>query len=144
MSRRHVLPTVLLAVFMVLTSCSRVQQVAGMVQDLQKVRAELAKTLGFNEITVNLMNDRFLNIAVMNSPWNDLPADQKSVKALEIARLAYSSFPSRSALSSVSVTFGVQRTYLGVVNYSDSRDSFRFEAPKLTAESPASSPVAVH
>jgi hypothetical protein len=144
MQRRPALQTVLLAVLVVLASCSGVHQVLGTLQDLQKVQGELEKALGYNEIRVNLNNSHFLNIAVVNSPWRELPADQKNAKAVEIARLAYGSYPSRSALSAVSVTFAVHRTYVGFFNYDDSGDSYGFEIPQLTAESPTSPAVAAH
>ena len=117
----------------------------GTLQDLVKVQAELSKSLGHDQIRVNITNGRFLNIALVNSAWKDLPADQKHAKAIEIARLAYRSYPSRSALTAVSVTFAIHRTYLGFFNYDDTRDCFGFELPQLTAESSASNPtLAVH
>jgi hypothetical protein len=138
------MPTGLLAILVVLASCGGVHQVMGALQDLQKVQAELAKTLGSNEISINLLNGSVLSIAVVNSPWKDLPAAEKKAKALAIARLAYSSFPSRSALTAVSVSFAIHQTYLGIFNYNDSRDSFGFGIAQLTAESPTSNSIAVH
>jgi hypothetical protein len=117
----------------------------GTLNDVLKVQAELSKSLGYDQIRVNITNGHFLNIALVNSPWKDLPADQKNAKALEIARLAYRIYPSQSDLMAVSVTFAVHRTYLGVFNYDDSRDSFGFEIPQLVAASQTSSPtLAVH
>ena len=144
MQRRHALPNGLIVVLMLLGSCGGVHQVVGALQDLQKVQAELAKTLGYNEISINLLNGSVLSIAVVNSPWKDLPAAEKKAKALAIARLAYNSFPSRSALTAVNVSFAVHQTYFGIFNYNDSRDSYGFASAQLTAESPTSSPIAVH
>ena len=141
MQRHYALRTALFSVLVLLVSCSGVHQLVGTLQDLQRVQAELTKTLGYNEVRVNLNNGHFLNIAVVNSPWKDLPAGQKNAKAIEIARLAYASYPSRSALQAVSVTFAIHRTYLGFFNYDDTRDSFGFEVPQLTAESLTSSPT---
>jgi hypothetical protein len=117
-----------------LVSCSGVHEMAATLQDLQKVQRDLAKELGNNEIRVNLNNGRFLSIGVVNSPLRALPADQRNAKALELARIAYNSYPSRSALNSISVTFASHRSYLGVFTYDDYRDAFSFEASQLTSE----------
>jgi hypothetical protein len=129
--RRAFTLAILVFTTVVLVSCSGVHQVVSTLQDLQKVQAELAKTLGQDAIRVNL-NNGSLNIALVNSPLKELPADQKRAKALEIARLAYRSDPSRSTLSAVSVAFAVHRTYLGFFNYDNSTDSFGFEIAQLT------------
>jgi hypothetical protein len=106
----------------------------GTLRDLQKVQRDLAKALGDNEIRVNLSNGRFLSIGVVNSPLKALPADQRNAKALDLARIAYRSYPSRSALNGISVAFVTHRSYLGVFNYDDSRDTFSFETSQLTSE----------
>jgi hypothetical protein len=134
MQRRHAAVLVFLVMTVVLVSCNGVHQLAGTLQDLQKVQADLAKALNYDQIRVNLINGDVLQLAVVNSPWNELPADRKQAKALDIARLAYNSYPSRSALHSVTVAFAVHRSYLGVFNYDDSRDSLGFEIPQLMAE----------
>ena len=133
MQRRHVVPIGLLAALVALVSCKAIHEMQGTLLDLQKVQQELAKALGRDEIRVFLNNGRFLSISVVNSPLNGLPADQKRAKALEIARLAYDSYPSRSVLQIVKVTFAVHRSYLGVFSYDNSMDSFSFEIPQLKA-----------
>jgi hypothetical protein len=107
----------LLAALVFSVSCGGVHKLTGMFQDLLVVRNQLAKALGHNEIRVDLNNGHFLNIGVVNSPLNDLPDEQKKARAFEIARLAYNSYPSRSELTGVSVTFEVDRSYvLGFFN----------------------------
>jgi|ERR1700682_2235630 len=137
MQRRHVVPIGLLAALVALVSCKAIHEMQGTLLDLQKVQRELAKALGRDEIRVFLSNGRFLNISVVNSPLNGLPADQKRAKALEIARLAYDSYASRSVLQIVTVTFAVHRSYLGVFSYDNSTDSFSFEIHQLTPGTPA-------
>jgi hypothetical protein len=106
-----------------------------MFHDLLVVQSQLVKTLGYNEIRVNLNNGHLLNIGVVNSPLNDLPADRKKGKAIEIARLAYNAYPSRSELRGVSLTFAIRRSYLlGLFNYDNSTDAFNFEVPDLIPE----------
>jgi hypothetical protein len=132
--RRPVAVLTFLAFTTVLASCSGVHQLAGIFQDLRKLQLDLAKALGYDQIQVQLINGDSLQIGVLNSPWKELPADQKNSKALAIARLAYKGYRSRSALRSVTVNFAVHRSYLGVFDY-DSRDPFEFEISQLTSES---------
>jgi hypothetical protein len=135
MQRRDLVPIGLLAALVALVSCKAIHEMQGKLQDLQRVQQELSRALRHDEIRVLLSNDRFLNISVVNSPLRALPVDQKSAKALEIARLAYDSYSSRSALQRVTVTFAVHRSYLGIFTYDNSTDSFSFEIPQLTAGS---------
>jgi hypothetical protein len=119
MRRRHVLTTVFLTTVVFLVSCNGLHQLEGTFQDLLKVQEELSKTLGYDDLRVSLMNvngSLLLNVAVVNSPWKDLPAGQKNAKAIEIARLAYADYPSRSGLRAVNVTFAIHHTYLGFFN----------------------------
>jgi hypothetical protein len=106
-----------------------------MFQDLVVIQTQLVKVLGYSDIRVNLMNGAFLKVEVANSPLNDLPAEQKKTKAIEIARVAFNADPSRSELKSVSVAFAIHRSYLlGFFTYDNSSDAFSFEVADLVAE----------
>jgi hypothetical protein len=133
MQQRNVLPIGLLGALSTLISCKSIHEMQGTLQDVQRVQHGLVRQLGSIEIRVLLSNHRFLNISVVNSPWKSLPAIEKNAKALEIARLAYNSYRSRSDLDRVSVTFAVHRSYLGVFTYDNSTDSFSFETRELAA-----------
>jgi len=98
-------------------------------------------TLGDNNVGVFLSNGSALTIRLVNSPLKDLPAGEKATKAREIARLAVESYAPRSTLKSVSVTFAVHRSYLGIFNYDDATDFFRFAMAQLI-EKPSDSSVA--
>ena len=124
----------LVALSVVLVSCGGVHRMMGTLEDLQKVQRDVGKALGGGEVRVQLNNDRVLSVGVMNSPLKTAPADQRKAKALELARIAYESYPSRSALKSVSVSFGTHRSYLGVFTYDESGDAFGFEASQLASE----------
>ena len=139
MLRRSTLALGFSMILVLLVSCSGVHQMVGTLRDLQKVQLELAKATGGDEIRVNLMNGHFLNIGVLNSELKTLPSDERNAKALELARTAYSVYPTRSHLTSISVAFVTHRSYLGVFTYDDSSDTFRFDASQLTPE--AQSPV---
>jgi hypothetical protein len=131
----------LAALLVVLASCDRAREMGGTMGDLLKVRNDLAKALGQNNIGINLTNGTFLSVRVVNSPLNELPAIEKRAKAREIAQLAYGSYSSRSTLQAVNVNFGVHRSYLGIFNYDSSAGAFRFQASEL-ADAP-SPPIAV-
>ena len=133
-TRRHSAFSIgLLAAVVVLTSCSGVQKVSTAFKDIVTVQAALVRALGLNQIRV-LLAGQFLNVGIVNSPLHDLSVDEKKAKALEIARLAYNTFPSRSELKDIIVTFAVHRSYLGIFNFDDSRDSFNFDVTDLTRE----------
>src|SRR5579863_6022469 len=124
---RRALYSITLVTSLVLVSCSSVHNLKNTLQDLVTVQSQLVKALGDGEVRINLNNGSFLAVGVVNSPLNDLSKDRKKAKALEIARLAFDSYPSRSALTAVSVSFGIHRSYLlGTFNYQNTTDSFAF------------------
>jgi hypothetical protein len=133
MKQRPIFSFAVFIAAVVLTSCNSLHEMRGTLQEVQTVHQELVKSLGYDDIRVGLINSRFLNIVAVNSPWKALPAIEKAAKALQIARLGYVSYPSRSTLSLVGVTFGVHRSYLGIFSFDDATDSFRFTIPQLTA-----------
>jgi len=132
----------LLGLPLILVSCGALHQVQSMLRDVQPVQRELLKA-GYGDIRVSVVNnlsanETFLTVNVVNSPLRTLPAAQRNAEALEIARLAYKSYPSASTLRSVSVTFSIHRSYLfGMFNYDNSADGVTFEISQLTADSPA-------
>jgi len=95
-----------------------------LVKDAGKVQVNLQMT-GQSEV---------MNIDVVNSPWRNLPAEEQRSKALEVGRVAYENFPSRSRLQAIRVTLGLHRTYLGIFHYDNTTDAFGFTIPELTAE----------
>ena len=116
-------------------SCGGVHKVTGMFHDFVVIQTQLVKVLGYNDIRVKLMNGAFLKVEVVNSPLQELPAEQRKAKAMEIARLAFDADPSRSELKSVSVAFAIHRSnMLGFFNYDNSGDAFSFEVADLVAE----------
>jgi hypothetical protein len=98
------------------------------------VQSDLTRLTGQNDIRVVLNNGSLLGISVMNSPLRDLPVAQKRAKALEIARLAYNSYRSRTDLRGESVVFGFHRDYLGIFRYDNSTDIYRFEISDLSTD----------
>jgi hypothetical protein len=93
----------------------------------------VSKAVGVDTITVNLNNGEYLTIGVVNTPLKDLPSDKKKAKALEIATLGYRSYAQMPNLSEVRVVFVVQRSYLGVFNYTDGTDAFGFSKSELSS-----------
>jgi hypothetical protein len=131
MRQRHPFPAALSIVLVLLTGCSIIREAHRSLPELQKVQQVVQHALGNSEIRVVLINGHILNVGVVNSPLKALPPVEKNAKRLEIARMAYDSYASRSALRSVNVTFAVHRNYLGIFNYDDSRDSFSFGVGQL-------------
>ena len=119
------------------TSCGTVREAAGTIGELQQVRQALSTKLNTSDVGVNLSNGQYLTISLVNSPLKALPSDEKKTKAHELAELGYRSYSQASSLTQVTVVFVVQRSYLGVLNYTDSNDAFAFPAAEL---SPAKAP----
>lgn len=88
--------------------------------------------MGTSNVNINLVNGNSLVIGLVNTPLKDFSVDQKKTKALELAQLGYQSYPQTAKLDQVSVVFVVQRSYLGVMNYTDTSDAFSFVASDLS------------
>jgi surface antigen len=121
-------------VFLFLCSCGKMQELQGTLKDLQTTTVQLATTFGFNGISVNLMNGEILQIAAINSPWQTLSPPEKNTKALAMARLAYETYPSRAAIQWVNVSFVTSGSYVGIVHYSNTTDSFRYPKDELAVK----------
>jgi hypothetical protein len=106
-------------------------RIASTIGELQQVQQDVKKASGTDNVTVNLNNGTSLSVGLLNSSLGTLPSDQKKAKALEVAQIAYRSYPQRAKLDEVSVAYIVHRTYLGVFNYTDSRDAFNFATSEL-------------
>ena len=120
------------AVIALCSACNGVREVAGTLRELQQVQRAVSKVVGSDNVSVNVNNGKYLTIGLVNTPLKELPAAQKKAKALEVAALAYRSYPSKSSVTDVNVVFVVRRSYLMVFNYTDATDVFMFSASELS------------
>lgn len=118
-----------------LASCSFVRDTQAKLGDIAETYKALSKALPKEAIYIRLMNTTTMSVRLTNSQLKSLPESQRKAKALEIARIAYQGDPSRADLREVAVIFAVHRDFLGVVNFDDARDVFRFETAQLGASS---------
>lgn len=139
MSLRHFLGVCAVGGSLLLASCDSVRQVTSTLGDLQQVQGEIRKSLNNEQLLVNLMNGRTLTLSLVNSRLKDLPGDQKKAKALEIAQLAYQTYPSRASLETVRVIFVVNRTYAFILHFTDGTDAYNF-TPADLSPAPRSAP----
>jgi hypothetical protein len=114
------------------SSCEAVRNGANTLSELQQVQQKVVEAAGTNNVNVNLNNGKYLQIKLVNTPFKDLPAGQKSAKAREIAQAAYRGYSKASELEQVSVVFVVQQTYGGVLNYSNGTDAINFTPSDLS------------
>ena len=114
-----------------LAGCSAASDLAKSLGELQKVQAAVAREAGTPAVQINLMNGKYLTVAIVNSPLGKLPREDKQAKALALARAAFEALPERQALAKVRVTFAVHERRFLVVNYTDARDSFTFDPGEL-------------
>jgi hypothetical protein len=99
-----------------LTACKQVKDLGGTFADLAKLQAQLVQKLGHAGIQLAIVNGNLLRIQVVNSPFSNLPAKEKQLKSLEIAKIAYEVLESRSRLSNILVAFSTKRSYLFVIH----------------------------
>jgi hypothetical protein len=89
------------------------------------------KAIGHDNIRVNLQNNRYLFVGVVNSAFGSLQGEQRKAKAKEIAGVAYRSLPSRNSLQRVRVAFVIHKSYFLIFNYDDARASYAFTPQQL-------------
>ncbi len=138
MQIQRIAPAGVCACVVILISCGGVREMGTTFQALLNASQEVGKAIGEKNVGIAVTNGKFLTVRLVNSPLNDLSPAEKSVKAFEIARLAYRAYPSRAALQTVTVVFAIQRSYFGVFRYGGSAGSFRVDATRLV-ESPQAS-----
>lgn len=114
------------------------QQAGGLrptLAELQAVQQQIGDRASTREVSVKLTNGRFLWISIANSPWQNLPANEKRERALGVAKLAFVGSSSGFRPEVVTVAFVVRRVYFAFISRSTST-SFQFDAGDL-AERPA-------
>ena len=124
----------LLTALLLCSACDKVREIAGMVGELKEISDRVGILVGDKQVGVSLNNGKHLQVSLLNSPLKNLPPEEKRRKALEIAGLAYKSYSGRSGLETVSVVFRVEHTYLLIVHYRDSSDTFSFTPAELTPQ----------
>ncbi len=127
------------ALLLAVTGCDAARSMGKSLGELQDVQAAVAKEAGTPAVQVNLMNGRYLSVGIVNSPVGKLPREEKQAKALELAKVAYRTLPSRSALEKVRVTFVVAERRFLIVNYTNATDGYTFDPGQL-ADEPAAEP----
>ena len=128
-----------LAAVLVTGGCNAAREMKATLGELLKVREQVAASVPGTDVNVNLVNGRYLDIALVNSPLKALPPDQKEARAREIALVAYRAFPARAKLQQVAVVFWIQRTYLFFFHFSDGTDYHAFSAEALAANGTSTS-----
>lgn len=123
---------VLLAACLAVAGCGAAKRAVEIVQDLRKVQEAVIQASGHNQVQVNLRNNRFLQISLVNSPMGDKPAAEKAVQARRVAVAAWEACGCRGSLAEVSVSYRVLKS-VAVFHYSNSTDSYRFAAAELTS-----------
>ncbi len=103
--------------------CSGAKGAVGLLGEIQEVQQAVAAASATDSVHVNLANERFLSIGVINSSINGQPDEVRATRALELAKVAYASFPSRNKLQRVSVAFVKQTRRFLILTVSDGRDA---------------------
>src|SRR5262245_16136062 len=131
------------ALALALPGCDATRQMAGALAELQNVQRQVAAATGHDNVRVNLHNDIYLTVGLVNSPLRELPDEDRKAKARDIARVAYRSLESRASLREVRVTFVVQATRFLVFSYTDATDVFALKPQELSGEEGAEGTLVV-
>ena len=123
---------------LVLANCGPVPGLMEGLKDVQAVQTDVVRAVHEDNVTVNLNNDRYLTISLINSPIGALATEPKEAKAREIAQIAFLAFPHRERLEQIGVVFMEQRRYFFFFNYSNGTDAHFFKASEFAPASKAS------
>jgi hypothetical protein len=110
------------------------QEMRSQIGDLFRIRGELSRKFGHENVTVRVHNGTFLAIGFVNSPFNALAAAEKEQKAHDIALHAVSLLDRKTAIERIAVTFTVHETKWFVVHYTNSLDTYSFDVRDLQKE----------
>jgi hypothetical protein len=113
-----------------IAACDTIRHAGRTVGELLAVRAAVQRHVGSAPVHVNLSNGTLLAVTITNSPLHVLPDDRKKVEVRELARIAYDAYPSRAALTRVSIVLAVQTNVL-MFHISNGLDTHAFEAASL-------------
>lgn len=130
MKHRRLFNVGILAALFVLSSCQKVGEVGALFREMWDVRTEVAKVVPCEEVGITLQNGKTLRVNVVN-PVSDV-ISERPARTLEIARIAYASFASRSSLNAVDVTIVKRRRFL-LLFTSASSTVFHFSTAQLAA-----------
>ena len=114
-----------------LSSCGIVRDGIKRSAEIQEVEAAAGRLLGDRTVDAYLENSTdHMKIDIKNSPLRDLPSAERRAKALEVARLAYATYASRSSLKEIEVVFVVDKTETSTLTSTRTLDALvRYEFP---------------
>jgi len=113
----------------VVSGCSNAKEAYKSLGDLQQLHADLT-TKYKEELSLNINNDKYLSISIINSKLNELPIEQKKQKAREIAVYAVGSYKNSNELETVSVGYVIHKSYI-IINYTEAMEQYRFNVSEL-------------
>ena len=140
---RHAL-SILLTSCLLACGCSTAKDVGKTLGDLAKVRAELIKKFG--EEDVNLRANTFQNrtsisVTYVNSPLNQKTPGDRAKRAQETADIVKQHHPSIKNISEIWIGFMRVKTRLVVFNYSEMIDMYPFDNKAQALRDPGSAPT---
>ena len=119
--------------------CSSAKNAYHALGELQQLQSDLVTQTRESNISVRIVNGRYLTIGLINSDLKDLPAGPKKEKALEIAKYAFDHYKDRDRLEAVGVSFVVYKSYV-IFHYTNSTDCYNFRTTLLKASTERNGP----
>ena len=128
---RHGVVALAAMAFGLTTACQGGDALVRTVADLQAVKQAVVRATGHSQsgVQVKLAGTGGLSVSLINSPLMALAGEKRHAKALEIARVAFDSYPRRASLGSVKVAFLVRTGFLFL--FADVSSTYTFQAADL-------------
>lgn len=93
------------------------------------LREKIRQTYPCEDVGVQIMNGKALNISLINSKFNDLAGPEQAEKALEVAKFVKANYTGKAQITHIAITF-VANTKVGPVN-ANRTFSYPFEVSEL-------------
>lgn len=120
----------LLLIFAFFISCTpEMRQTFG---DMFDLRASLEEKFGAGAPNINTGGNS-LSINYINSAFNDLPPEERQMKAREIAVFTAENYKDINEIENISVNFTVHKEYI-VFRYTNGLDAYQFSTKELLPE----------
>jgi hypothetical protein len=142
-SHRYVL-FIGLTVCLLAYGCSTAKDLGKTLGDLARVRAELIKKFGEQDVNIRVntfQNRKNISVAFINSPLNQNPTEERAKRAQETAEIVRQQYPPINEVSEIWVGFMKVTTRLVIFHYSEMLDAYGFDNEGRPLRDPGIAPM---
>ena len=135
---------VLLTSCLLAYGCSTAKDVGKALGDLKRVRAELIKKFGEQDVDLRVrtyQNRTSISVTYVNSPLNQKTPEEREKRAQETADIIKQLYPSVKNVSEIWVGFARVTTRLVIFHYSETLDAYGFDNEARALRDPGTAPA---